>query len=155
MSRSSSLNVLFLCTGNSCRSQMAEGFANELKIPNVNFFSAGTEPQELNEIAVSVMQEVEIDISKHRSKTPLELGDIKFDFVFTVCDSANKACPAYFNDSTVICHLFDDPPFMAKGLNDTQDIMNCYRYVRDEIGVWIVALSNSILSENQRVLSQS
>src|SRR5271169_6034821 len=107
------LKVLFLCTGNSCRSQMAEGWARALKSDTVEPFSAGVAPHAIDPRAVKVMAEVGVDISGQRSKHVSELNDIAFDLVVTVCDQANEACPV-FPGKTKRLHVgFDDPPRLA------------------------------------------
>ena len=107
------MRVLFLCTGNSCRSQMAEGFARALRGDRVEAFSAGTNPHGLNPLAVRAMAEVGIDISKHLSRRPEDIG-VAFDVVVTVCDSAHESCPV-FPGARVVHVGFDDPPRLARG----------------------------------------
>ena len=124
-------NVLFLCTGNSCRSQMAEGWAKSLKGHSFNFFSAGTKKHGLNPYAVKVMAEVGVDISHHQSNTTDEF-DQKFDYVFTVCSDAHENCP-YHHGEKIIHTGFDDPPRLVVGLSDEEEILAIYRRVRDEI----------------------
>src|SRR5437763_16495183 len=94
MEKSEKLKVLFLCTGNSCRSQMAEGWAKHLK-PEIDAWSAGIEPHGMNSHAVRVMAEAGVDLSGHRSKHVDELAGIPFDYVVTVCDHANETCPVF------------------------------------------------------------
>lgn len=130
-------NVLFLCTGNSCRSQMAEGLALAMKGDQYNFYSAGTQKHGLNAYAVKVMQEVGIDISKHQSKTVDELADIPMDYVLTVCSNAQNDCP-YFPSGKIIHVPFDDPPGLCKDLKDEEQILEVYRRVRDEIKMMIL-----------------
>ena len=89
------LKILFLCTGNSCRSQMAEGWARHLKADSIEPFSAGIQPKSLDPFAVKVMAEAGVDISSHRSKHLNELKGMTFDYVITVCDSANESCPFF------------------------------------------------------------
>ena len=137
-------NILFLCTGNSCRSQMAEGWLRHLKPTQYNAYSAGIEQQGLNAKAVQVMSEVDIDISKHYSKTLNELSDIKFDYVFTVCGHAHETCP-YFPGSARVIHVgFDDPPQLAALMSDEDDIINCYRRVRDDIKDFITNIEQHL-----------
>lgn len=129
-------NVLFLCTGNSCRSQMAEGLAKTLKGDSINFYSAGTKQHGLNPKAVKVMQEIGIDISGYRSKTIEALNHIQMDFVFTVCSDAHESCPIFSNGQTI--HIgFDDPPTLTKNWGDEEKILDEYRRVRDEIKEFI------------------
>lgn len=133
--------VLFLCTGNSCRSQMAEGFARHLLAGVIEPHSAGLTPHGLNPLAVRVMAEVGIDISGHTSKTPAELESrgVGFDFVVTVCDAARESCPIWPARTRLIHRSFDDPPRLAREMNagrgpaSDDEAMPHYRRVRDEI----------------------
>ena len=125
-------NILFLCSGNSCRSQMAEGFTRKLWSEDFNVFSAGTKKHGMNDRAIRVMKEAGVDISTHFSKTIDELPAINFDYVITVCDAAKEACP-YFPGGKVIHVGFQDPPILTKDLIDEDEILNIYRSVRDEI----------------------
>jgi arsenate reductase len=111
VSRLARPRILFLCTGNSCRSQMAEGWAKALKSAEIEAYSAGTRPHGLNPLAVRAMAEVGIDISAHTSKTPAALG-MRFDVVITVCDSAHESCPV-FPGARVMHVGFEDPPKLA------------------------------------------
>jgi arsenate reductase (thioredoxin) len=130
-------NILFLCTGNSCRSQMAEGFAKKYKSSHFNFYSAGTKKHGLNESAVKVMNELSIDITNHTSKTTEELPKVTMDYVITVCSDANENCP-YFPGGKIIHHQFDDPPRLSKNIDDIQKSLDIYRRVRDEIKDFIL-----------------
>lgn len=125
-------NILFLCTGNSCRSQMAEGWGRHLKGDKFNFYSAGTKKHGLNPTAVKVMSEAGVDISSHQSKTTDELSDVKMDFIFTVCSDAHENCP-YFPGGKIVHAGFDDPPRLTKDMTDEEEILNVYRRVRAEI----------------------
>ncbi|MBE1276625.1 arsenate reductase ArsC [Enterovibrio baiacu] len=136
--------VLFLCTGNSCRSQMAEGWANSLGLQDVEFYSAGIEAHGLNPNAIMVMQESGVDISGHRSELLSEFVDIEFDFVYAVCDHANKSCPSFDGHTQVICYQFDDPPKMAAATEDQAIALDCYRQVRDQIKDWIEELPQQL-----------
>lgn len=127
------INILFLCTGNSCRSQMAEGFAKHYQGTLYNFYSAGTEKHGLNQRAVKVMLESGVDISHHFSKTVDDLKDVKFDIVFTVSGHANENCPVFFGSPKVIHVGFDDPPKLSIDLINEEEILSHYRRVRDEI----------------------
>lgn len=134
------IRVLFLCTGNSCRSQMAEGLCRSLKGDIIDPASAGIEKHGLNKRAVFVMQEIGIDITGHYSKTVEDLGKIEFDYVVTVCGHANESCP-YFPARTRIVHRgFDDPPRLAAGASGEEETLSHYRRVRDEIRDFILAL---------------
>lgn len=126
-------NIMFLCTGNSCRSQMAEGFCRHLWGDDFNVYSAGTKKHGMNERAMKVMMEKGIDISSHYSKTVEELPKVTFDYVITVCDAAKETCP-YFPGGKVIHVGFQDPPALTKDMTNEEEILNVYRRVRDEIG---------------------
>ena len=141
------LRILFLCTGNSCRSQMAEGWARELKGKIIEPYSAGIETHRLNEMAVKVMAEEGVDISRHRSKNLDEVKDIDFDYVVTVCDNAYESCPIFPGKTKVIHVGFDDPPRLAKDAKTESEALDCYRRVRDEIKVFIEKLPE-FLEEN-------
>lgn len=136
--------VLFLCTGNSCRSQMAEGWAHALLAARVEPFSAGLVAHGLNPHAVAVMAEAGVDITSQRSKTLDELADVKLDFVITVCGHAHETCPIFPANAVVIHHGFDDPPKLAAGLTDPQQVLAPYRRVRDEIRRFIETLPQTL-----------
>ncbi|MEO0249251.1 MAG: arsenate reductase ArsC [candidate division WOR-3 bacterium] len=138
------LKVLFLCTGNSCRSQMAEGWARHLKGDAIEAYSAGTEPKGLDPRAIAAMAEVGIDISGQRSKSVAELGDIEFDYVITLCSDAQASCPFFPAKIAVIHHGFDDPPELALGAYTEEEAMLHYRRVRDEIKEWVKTLPESL-----------
>jgi arsenate reductase len=106
----SKATILFLCTGNSCRSQMAEGWCRHLLSNRFDCASAGIEKHGLNPLAVKVMAEIGIDIASHFSKTTAEMGDLEFDFVITVCGNADENCPFFPARTRVIHRGFDDPP---------------------------------------------
>ena len=127
------LRVLFLCTGNSCRSQMAEGWARRLKGDRIDAYSAGVEPQELDAKAVKVMAEVGVDISKQRAKHIRDLGRVNFDYVVTVCDNARERCPFFAGGVKSIHMGFEDPPFLARNAKTEEGALTFYRRVRDEI----------------------
>jgi arsenate reductase len=132
--------ILFLCTGNSCRSQMAEGWARALKAEELDAYSAGIEKKTLNEKAVQVMAESGVDISGHRSKHVDELKAMEFDYVITVCSHADENCP-YFPAKTKIIHKgFDDPPKLEKGARSREEALYHYRRVRDEIKAFVQTL---------------
>jgi len=125
--------ILFLCTGNSCRSQMAEGWARHLRSDSIEAYSAGVEPHGINERAVAVMREAGVDISGNRSKHVDELKDVQFDYVVTVCDHAHETCPLFPGKTKVVHVGFDDPPKLAKTAKSEQEALGHYRRVRDEI----------------------
>lgn len=141
--------LLFLCTGNSCRSQMAEGWARALRSDVLEAFSAGTDPHGMNRLAIRAMAEAGIDISGHSSKKPDDLG-IEFDYVVTVCDSAHEACPIFAAKTRVVHAGFDDPPRLAKGAKDDEEAMPHYRRVRDEIGAFVLTLPGSLDASAKR-----
>mgnify|MGYP000018977576 CR=1 FL=1 len=132
--------VLFLCTGNACRSQMAEGWARALQGDVIEPYSAGIETHGLNPYAVKVMAEAGVDISGHRSKHVEELKGIDFDFVITVCDHAHESCPVFPGRTRVLHVGFDDPPRLAKTAKTEEEALAPYRRVRDEIRAFVAAL---------------
>jgi len=138
------LKILFLCTGNSCRSQMAEGWTRYLKGDVIEPYSAGIETHGLNPNAVKVMAEAGVDISSHRSKHVEELKDIDFDYVITVCDNAHESCPMFARKTKVLHVGFDDPPRLAKAAKNEQQAMECYRKVRDEIRRFVEKLPDNL-----------
>lgn len=134
------IKLLFLCTGNSCRSQIAEAWARHLKNDVIEAYSAGVKASDLNENAVKVMAEKNIDISKQRSKNIDEYKKIDFDYIITLCSHAHETCPTVFSKSKIIHKGFDDPPEMAKNFTNNEKKLNCYRKVRDEIYEYIKTL---------------
>ena len=132
--------VLFLCTGNSCRSQMAEGWARHLKGEVIEPYSAGIETHGLNPRAVQVMAEAGVDISEHRSKNVSELANIPFDLVVTVCGHAHEHCPLFPGAAKVIHVGFDDPPALARTATTEDEILGIYRRVRDQIRAYVETL---------------
>lgn len=132
--------ILFLCTGNSCRSQMAEGFCKSMQSHQFDCYSAGVEAHGLNPYAVKVMSEKGIDITSHHSKLVSELDTTDFDIVVTVCESAANQCPEIFSNSRVIHRQFDDPPKLAKNAINEDEKLDCFRMVRDQISAWIKQL---------------
>lgn len=138
------LRILFLCTGNSCRSQMAEGWARYLKSDVLAPSSAGTGKHGLNPRAVAVMAEAGVDISGHYSKTAAELPDLEFDYVVTVCDRAHDTCP-YFPGRAKVVHVgFDDPPKLAEDAASEEEALAHYRRVRDEIRAFVETLPEAL-----------
>ena len=124
-------NVLVLCTGNSCRSQLAEGFLRQLaNKENVNIYSAGIETHGVNPKAIEVMSEIGIDISKHTSNNINEYLDVDFDYVITVCDNAKESCPYFPTQAQKFHYNFPDP---AKAKGSEEEIMDEFRRVRDMI----------------------
>ncbi len=141
------MKILFLCTGNSCRSQMAEGWARSLLHDRVEAYSAGIETHGLNPHAVKVMAEAGVDISHHRSKHVDELHEIVFDLVFTVCGHADEHCPMFPHKTRVIHQGFDDPPRLAKDAKSEEETLIPYRRVRDEIRRFIETLPERFFME--------
>lgn len=142
------MNILFLCTGNSCRSQMAEGWGRALAPSDCHIYSAGVEAHGLNSLAVEVMHEAGIDISTHTSQIVDELNDISWDIVVTVCDSARERCPFLPGTHQLIHHSFDDPPRLAAGLPH-EDALVIYRRVRDEIKAFVQTLLHETQQKEQ------
>jgi arsenate reductase len=145
---SDKLKLLFLCTGNSCRSQMAEGWTRHLKGDVIDVYSAGIETHGLNPNAVKVMAEAGVDISGHRSQHIDDFKEIAIDVVVTVCGHAHETCP-YFPANCNVVHVgFDDPPKMAKELAEQgaseEQQLDCYRAVRDQIKAFVETLPDSV-----------
>ena len=143
-SDNSKRKILFLCTGNSCRSQMAEGFTKHLKSDIFEVYSAGIETHGLNPNAVKVMQEAGVDISDQKSQNIAEFAEIEIDYVVTVCGHAHETCPVFPAKSKVIHVGFDDPPKLAADLKEKgeseQAQLDCYRKVRDDIKEFVLSL---------------
>jgi arsenate reductase len=137
------LSVLFLCTGNSCRSQMAEGWARHLRGDRIDAHSAGIEKHGINPHAVRVMAEAGVDIAGQRSKTVNELGPVKFDLVVTVCGHANEHCPVFPGAPRVVHAGFEDPPTLTRDMPDGEEKLAVYRRVRDEIRKFVETLPDA------------
>ena len=125
--------VLFLCTHNSCRSQMAEGLLRSIYPDHYESYSAGTEKTRVHPVAIQVMKEIGIDISNHSSKTVGQFKDKSFDLVITVCDNARETCP-FFHGKKIIHQSFPDPS-QIQGTDEER--LNAFRKTRDEIQTWI------------------
>jgi arsenate reductase len=134
------LRILFLCTGNSCRSQMAEGWARALKGDRIEAYSAGIEAHGLNPKAVQVMAEAGVDISEQTSKTTADLNGREFDYVITVCSDADENCPFFPAKTRIVHRGFDDPPRLAAGTASEEEALDTYRRVRDEIRAYVETL---------------
>jgi arsenate reductase len=130
--------VLILCTGNSARSQMAEGLLRNLAGNYFDVESAGTKPGSVRPEAVAVMHELGIDISGHRSKSVSEFDGQRFDYVITVCDSARESCPFFFGTAEKIHQSFDDP---AAFQGATEQRLALFRRVRDELRSWLTGFA--------------
>jgi arsenate reductase len=139
--------VLFLCTGNSCRSQMAEGWARALKGDVLDAYSAGIATHGLNPRAVQVMAEAGVDISQHQSKLLDSLHDVAFDYVVTVCGHAHETCPRFPGGAKVLHVGFDDPPKLALTATTDEEALGHYRRVRDEIKAFVQTLPERLAGE--------
>ena len=141
------LKILFLCTGNSCRSQMAEGWTRHLKGQEFEAYSAGVERHGMNPYAVRVMAEAGVDISGQSSKLIDELPEVAFDVVVTVCDNANENCP-YFPGAVRRVHkAFGDPPKLAAELppgSGEEAVLDVYRRVRDEVRDFVKGMPETL-----------
>lgn len=146
--------VLILCTGNSCRSQMAEGWTRHLKGDAIEAHSAGVSPQGLNPLAVKVMAEVGIDMSNHRSKHVDELSNVRFDCVVTVCGHAHEHCPVFPGGTRVVHVGFDDPPKLAESAKSEDEALVHYRRVRDDIRAFVETLPDAIEPEGKKGTGQ-
>ena len=141
----SRLKVLFLCTGNSCRSQMAEGWAHFLRADAVEAYSAGIQARGVDARAVKVMGEVGIDISGQRSKQVEDVLGVQFDYVVTLCGHAHETCPMFSGKARVVHVGFDDPPALAKAADSEEEALGHYRRVRDEIKAFVEKLPDELL----------
>jgi arsenate reductase len=138
------LKVMFLCTGNSCRSQMAEGWARHLKGDVIDAYSAGVDPHGMNPRAMAVMAEAGADIAGQRSKHVDELAGVAFDYVVTVCGHANETCPVFPGKTRVVHVGFDDPPKLARDETTEEGALRHYRRVRDEIRAFVERLPGAL-----------
>ena len=143
----SKLKVLFLCTGNSCRSQMAEGWARHLRGDVIEPYSAGLEKHGLNPHAVTVMAEAGVDLSRHYSKTLANLGPVPFDYVVTLCGHALEHCPRFPGKAKKMHVGFEDPPALTQHLPDGDPKLAVYRRVRDEIRRFVESLPEGLKGE--------
>ena len=140
MHQNKKLMILFLCTGNARRSQMAEGWARALKSDTIEPYSAGVEPHEIDPLVIKVMAEAGVDISSQRSKNVSEFRDFKFDYVITVCGNANENCPIFPGNTKVVHVGFDDPGNLALTAKTNAEAMTHYRHIRDEIKKFVESL---------------
>jgi arsenate reductase len=131
------IKVLFLCTGNSCRSQMAEGWAGHLKSDTIDAYSAGIRPIGVSSSAIKVMAEVGVDISKQTSRHVDDLDGIDFDYVVTLCDSAKQQCPVFAGKAKLVHRAFEDPYFAA---GTEEQITQVFRKTRDDIRAFVEKL---------------
>jgi arsenate reductase len=144
--------MLFVCTGNSCRSQMAEAWTRHLLGDLFEAYSAGTQPRDVDPRAVKAMAEAGIDISGQQSKDIDSLRNMEFDYVVTLCDDAKASCP-FFPAKTRLLHRgIDDPPILAEGAHDEEEAMAHYRRVRDEIRAFVEKLPESLEEDEETYL---
>ena len=144
MSSQAKITLLFLCTGNSCRSQMAEGFSRHLKADQIESHSAGVDPKGIDPRAIKAMAEVGIDTSTHRSGSTDEVKHLEFEYVITLCDNAQKTCPT-FPARTRVMHVgFEDPPRLAANARNEEEAMDHYRRVRDQIRDFVEGLPGAL-----------
>jgi arsenate reductase len=133
--------VLILCTGNSARSQMAEGLLRHDAGKRFNVESAGTKPGSVRPEAIAALKELGIDISGHRSKPVDEFEGQRFDYVITVCDNAKESCPVFFGAVKRLHHSFDDPPPVSQGTDEER--MAIFRRVRDELRAYLAEFAQA------------
>jgi arsenate reductase len=135
------IKILFLCTGNACRSQMAEGWARHLKSDVIEPYSAGVWPAGVSSRAIKVMAEQGVDISSHKSQHVDEFLDVEFDYVITLCDNAKEQCPVLPGDAKLVHRAFNDPVMMI-GTDD--QVAAAFRRTRDEIKAFVETLPESL-----------
>jgi arsenate reductase len=143
------IKILYLCTGNSCRSQMAEGWTRHLKSNQIEAFSAGIETHGLNPHMIEVMDEAGVDVSNQKSENIRDFAEHDLDVVITVCGHAHETCPVFPANCKVVHTGFPDPPKMAKELAEKgateKEQLDCYRSVRDKIKKYILTLPESLI----------
>ena len=139
------LKILFLCTGNSCRSQMAEGWVRHLKGDRIEPASAGVDPKGVDPLAAQAMKEAGVDLGGQGSKHVDELKHITFDFVVTVCDHARENCPLFPGPTRVVHVGFEDPPKLAAEIKEEADRIGPYRRVRDQIKAFVETLPEGLV----------
>ena len=139
--------ILFLCTGNSCRSQMAEAWTRLLKGNGFEAYSAGVQPKAIDPRAIKAMAEAGVDISGQRAKDVDALGNMEFDYVITLCVNARESCP-YFPAKTKLIHQgFEDHPKLAETAENDEEAMAHYRRIRDEIKAFVESLAEALKTE--------
>ena len=138
MGKQKKKKVLFLCTGNSARSQMAEGLMRHLRGNECDVYSAGTEPKGIHPLATEAMKEMGIDISDQRSKCLDEYGETSFDYIVTLCDSAATTCPVFPGEGERIHHCFPDP---AAATGSEEEKLDMFRKVRNELKQFLLSFS--------------
>ena len=139
------VKILLLCTGNACRSQIAEGWARHLRGDVIDAYSAGIRPIGVSSRAIKVMAEKGVDISKHKSKHIDDLQGLDFDYVITLCDNAREQCPVFGGNVKMIHRGFDDPTFI---FGSEQQILVAFRRTRDRIRAFIETLPESLENES-------
>ncbi len=145
------LKILFLCTGNSCRSQMAEGWTRHLKGDLIEPYSAGVQPHGIDPRAVQVMAEAGVDLSAQYSKDVSDFDEIEFDYVITLCDRAHTSCP-FFPAKTQVLHVgFDDLPRLAADSSSEEEALTHYRRVRDELRRFVEKLPRVLVEEPENI----
>jgi len=144
MKTQNKLKILFMCTRNACRSQMAEGFARELRGDLLEPYSAGVLPHRVLAETVEVMKEAGVDISKQQSKHVDALKRVAFDYVVTLCGGALEACPLFSGKAKVLHVPFDDPPVLALSARTREEALGHYRRVRDEIRAFVETLPQAL-----------
>lgn len=142
------LKTLFLCTGNSCCSQMAEGWARHIKADTIEAYSAGIETHGLNPAAVKVMADAGVDITRQKSRHVDEFKHINFDYGVTVRDNAAESCPVFSANAKVVHQPFDDPPSLAREAANEEEGLAHYRPVRDELRDYVASLPNTLEKAN-------
>jgi len=135
------IKVLFICTGNSCRSQIAEGWARHLKGNVIEAYSAGIRPIDVSSRAIRAMAEAGVDTSMQKSKHVDEFSGIDFDYVVTLCDNAAESCPVFSGKARIVHKPFEDPYFAS---GSEEQIMATFRKVRDDIRTFIETLPGSL-----------
>lgn len=135
------IKVLFLCTGNSCRSQIAEGWAKHLKGNVIDAYSAGIRPIGVSSMAIKVMAEAGVDISNHKSQHMDEFRGIDFDYVVTLCDNVSESCPVFRGEAKIIHKPFEDP-YLAAG--DEEIVLAVFRKVRDQMKAFVEKMPGNL-----------
>ncbi len=134
MVQNNKIKILFICTHNSARSQIAEGIANSMFGDSFEAYSAGTSPTFINPYAISVMKDIGINIENNRSKSVNEFNDLNFDYAVTVCERARESCPVFTGAKKVIHKSFNDP---SSTTGNSEEILEEFKSVRDQIKTWI------------------
>lgn len=129
---------------------MAESWTKKIKNDVIDAYSAGTVPKGVDPMATKAMAEVGVDISSYRSKSTIELMDLEFDYVITLCDDAQNSCPFFPAKTAIIHHGFNDPPRLAEGARNEDEAMGHYRRVRDEIKAYIETLPECLMEEDRK-----